>query len=293
MPSFDPGSSQDRATQIRALLGGEQETPGFSKSPFANPYSNPYGEALRRGGAEEMPMARAPQLDFTPPAEIPQDRGIGDVMANLKKALNPEKPTSDYDGMIMNLDKLKAELAALRGTPDVLDEDSGQGDFSGQASFRPRPRVSGDVGTGEIEDDSPMAQYLRITRQVESGGNDAAVNPNGGANAARGRYQFLPATWRGLGMDPGKMLDPGAQEEAMRRYTQQSVDTLKASGLPVTPATLYMLHFQGHGAGPAILKNPGARLGSLLPDVVFKHNPNISRNMTGEQLLAMLERKFQ
>lgn|GEM_PF-4173317 len=99
--------------------------------------------------------------------------------------------------------------------------------------------------------------YARI-RQIESGGNDSARNPSG----ASGRYQFMPATWKSLGLDAADIMNPEAQEQAVRRLTARNYAFLQKSlGREPAPYELYIAHQQGaSGALEALQGDRSAQL---------------------------------
>lgn len=92
--------------------------------------------------------------------------------------------------------------------------------------------------------------YARI-RQIESGGNDNARNPSG----ASGRYQFMPATWKGMGLNAADIMNPDAQEKAIRTFTAQNYNALQKNlGREPEPWELYIAHQQGTGGALAALR---------------------------------------
>lgn len=116
-----------------------------------------------------------------------------------------------------------------------------------------------------------MGDYLATTRAKESGGNDAAKNPN---SSATGRYQFTTDTWNGLarkypdlGLTPNGMRDPAQQERAMQAFTSDNAKALTAAGVPITPGNLYVSHFLGEAGGPKFIA--GAMSNPDAPAVAF------------------------
>ncbi|MBE7199230.1 MAG: hypothetical protein INR70_15720 [Parafilimonas terrae] len=108
--------------------------------------------------------------------------------------------------------------------------------------------------------------YLRTVSGIESGGDDAAKNPN---STATGRYQFTQDTWNGLarerpdlGLTPNGRTDPDQQERAMQAFTAKNADILSKAGIPLTPGHLYLSHFLGPAGGPRFItgavSNPDA-----------------------------------
>lgn len=107
--------------------------------------------------------------------------------------------------------------------------------------------------------------YLSKVRQVESGNNNKAVNPKGGAS---GRYQFVKSTWEGLGYDWKDRFDPVLQEEAMKKYTNETTKAFvnKFKKTP-TDVDLYGMHFLGSGTYIKLLQSPDE---TPITDIVSK-----------------------
>lgn len=129
--------------------------------------------------------------------------------------------------------------------------------------------------------DPSRETYFANARKAESGGNDAAKNPN---SSALGRYQFLDSTWRGLmeqypelGLTADGRTDPAQQERAMARFTQDNARTLASAGLPVNPGTLYAAHFLGAGGASNVLgQDPSSLLSAYVPADVIAANPHLN-----------------
>ncbi|MBU3031360.1 hypothetical protein [Paracoccus marinaquae] len=137
--------------------------------------------------------------------------------------------------------------------------------------------------------------YFAAIRSAESGGNDAARNPR---SSATGRYQFTSDTWAGLmrqhpalGLTADGRLDPQQQELAIRAFTQDNADALRAAGLPVNRGNLYAAHFLGAGDAPRVLRaSPDAMLTDLLSPSVITANPFL-RGMRVQDFRAWTMRK--
>ena len=131
------------------------------------------------------------------------------------------------------------------------------------------------------------AGYLASARASESGGNDAAANPN---SSALGRYQFLESTWGGLmkqypelGLTPQGRTDPAQQERAMAQFTQDNARALAGAGIPVDPGTLYAAHFLGAGgAQKALTANPATPMAALVEPGVIEANPHLADMTAGD-----------
>jgi len=131
------------------------------------------------------------------------------------------------------------------------------------------------------------AGYLASARASESGGNDAAANPN---SSALGRYQFLESTWGGLmkqypelGLTPQGRTDPAQQERAMAQFTQDNARALAGAGIPVDPGTLYAAHFLGAGgAQKALTADPSTPMAALVDPGVIQANPQLAQMNAGD-----------
>jgi hypothetical protein len=129
--------------------------------------------------------------------------------------------------------------------------------------------------------------YLAAARAAESGGNDAAANPR---STALGRYQFLESTWNGLmqqypelGLTANGRTDPGQQERAMARFTEDNARTLAGAGIPVNPGNLYAAHFLGAGGATNVLgQNPASPLSAYLEPGVIEANPHLQGMSVGD-----------
>lgn len=137
--------------------------------------------------------------------------------------------------------------------------------------------------------------YFSSIRRAESGGNDAARNPN---STATGRYQFLEGTWNdlakrhpNLGLTPDGRLDPNQQERAMRVFTDENSAVLKRRGFEATPGNLYAAHFLGSGDAPRVLgAADDVPVSSILDQRVIAANPHLA-NMTAGQFKAWASRQ--
>lgn len=141
----------------------------------------------------------------------------------------------------------------------------------------------------------PLEAYYRAIRSAESGGNDSAKNPN---SSATGRYQWTKGTWAGL-MDSHPELkltsdgriNPDQNERAIRAFTQDNADILKAAGIPINNGNLYAAHFLGAGGAKTVLKGaPDALVSSLVGEGVVDANPFL-KGMTVDKFNEWTSRK--
>lgn len=139
-----------------------------------------------------------------------------------------------------------------------------------------------------------MGDYLSTTRAKESGGDDAARNPN---STATGRYQFTADTWNGLakkypdlGLTANGRTDPAQQERAMQAFTRDNADALSRVGIPINPGNLYVSHFLGEAGGPKFIagamSNPDAPAVQFVSPGAARANRSIFFNADGSPKTA-------
>ncbi len=137
--------------------------------------------------------------------------------------------------------------------------------------------------------------YYAAIRSAESGGNDAARNPN---SSATGRYQFTAGTWAEvakrhpeLGLTPDGRLDPVQQERAIRAFTADNARGLASAGVAPDRGNLYAAHFLGLGDARKVLRAaPDAQLTDLLSPAVIEAN-GFLRGMSVSDFRAWTARK--
>ncbi len=132
-----------------------------------------------------------------------------------------------------------------------------------------------------------LAAYFKATRRSESGGNDAAANPN---SSALGRYQFIDSTWTDLmakhpelGLTADGRTDAGQQERAIRAFTADNARTLKSNGIGVDPGALYAAHFLGAGGASKVLQgDPNGPVSAYVDPSVISANPQLQGMNVGQ-----------
>ena len=123
-------------------------------------------------------------------------------------------------------------------------------------------------------------------RKAESGGQPYIKATT---SSASGLYQFLKATWIGLGGkwggDPSKAfggLKPTvAEQNAMfDKFIQQNAEYLTGKGVAINSGTLYAAHFLGNSGAVKVYKAPDT---GAIKDYVSKAqmdaNPNVFKNI--------------
>lgn len=147
---------------------------------------------------------------------------------------------------------------------------------------------------------APASDPMQRIAVVESGGNDAARNPN---SSAAGRFQIIDSTWRQyaprLGLSDAQRMDPAAQEQVARAI---QADARQAVGRDLSPGEAYGAHFLGIGGLRAFLgadRNADAQqvyaqaAGPQIAAQAFRANPGLLEpGMTVGQVLDALNRRM-
>lgn len=173
-----------------------------------------------------------------------EDEAVGQMHAGIVTRLANVDPEQALGYLNAHRDSMSAKAVASLEGPLVADAKRRKGREIGVAAAR------GASGIGP--------DYYASIRAAESGGNDAAKNPN---STATGRYQFIQSTWDGLrakhpelGLTAGGRLDPEQQERAIRAFTEDNARVLVRAGVAVTNGTLYAAHFLGAGTAAKVLR---------------------------------------
>lgn len=147
--------------------------------------------------------------------------------------------------------------------------------------------VNGSIDATQGATDPTLDAYFKSIQAAESGGNDAARNPN---SSATGRYQFTDATWQGLaqqhpelGLTPDGRTNPAQQEKAIRAFTNDNIGALRSKGLPVNPGNLYASHFLGAGGASDVLGlDDDTPMVAAVPPEVVQANPFLADMTVGQ-----------
>lgn len=125
------------------------------------------------------------------------------------------------------------------------------------------------TGAGLKADD---ARNLVAIAKLESG-----LNPNVKSNGrSTGLFQFQPTTFKAVGGN--NINDPAEQTAAAIKLYQQNKQLLGASGLPVTPTSLYLAHQQGFPAAKALMSSdPNKNAVQTLVDAGIYRDPATAR----------------
>jgi hypothetical protein len=139
---------------------------------------------------------------------------------------------------------------------------------------------------------------------VESGGNP---NARAATSSATGLGQFISSTWLDMvrrhrpelmqGRSPAEVLamrtDPQLSREMTTRYVEENAAKLQAAGVEATPRNIYLAHFLGPGAAPAIAKaDPNDPVSKYVPAAAIAANKSVLQGKTVGQVQAWAERKM-
>lgn len=136
--------------------------------------------------------------------------------------------------------------------------------------------------------------YFGRTASAESSNDPNARNPR---SSATGLHQFLRGTWDGLmksnpelGLTADGRTDPEQSNRAMRAFTAQNADALRAKGVEPNDRNLYVAHFLGAGAAPnfigAVQQDPSVPAASLVSAQVAAANRPVFFNRDGSPKTA-------
>jgi len=163
-----------------------------------------------------------------------------------------------------------------------------------------------DVTTGQPFDKSlnemTIGEVINLAKRryeyykIQDPKNPGKFEYRGGS--AMGKYQFIPGTLA----DAAKKLygdnwqnhpfDNNAQEDLNLSFIMTNEERLKKAGIPVTDASLYMMHFFGNEKQTAkvVYGEDNTRMSDILGDFASKQNPSVAK-MTVAQYKEHLRKK--
>lgn len=155
------------------------------------------------------------------------------------------------------------------------------------------------TGTVDIGGRATLKRRIGI---VESGGNNAAANPN---SSARGKYQFVRQTWLRLytsrygtgGLSEAQILakrsDPRVQEILMDDLIDYNARVLARAGSNGSAGDLYLAHFAGaETAGRLLQADRNAPASSIFSQDAIDANPSVLKGKTVGEVIAWAHRKM-
>jgi hypothetical protein len=141
-------------------------------------------------------------------------------------------------------------------------------------------------------------QLLHSIAKAESGLNPNAANK---ASSAKGLYQFVDSTWKGMGGEEGKQFDPELNADMGAKYIKQNAEYLKRRlGRDPTYSEVYGAHFFGPTGAYSLLSKakptmPIEKAFGLYKsekdiNKIMRQNPNLKGKTVG-QVFGELEKK--
>jgi hypothetical protein len=144
----------------------------------------------------------------------------------------------------------------------------------------------------------PEDQVNTQIAMLESNGNYGAANPE---SSARGKYQFMPATFEGVKKNNPDLpqlsweefqKNPDAQEQYQGALRAENQAVLDKHGIEKTPVNEYILHWAGGPKGTALLKAQDTDvLGDFINEKVLAKN-RLTPDTTIADFKSNIDRKM-
>lgn len=144
-----------------------------------------------------------------------------------------------------------------------------------------------DVTTGKVFEKS--LNEMTVGEAVELGKRRGKYYKGKGGSAL-GKYQFIPGTLAdtakklyGEGWE-NHLFDDQAQEDINLAFLYSNAERLQKAGLPVSDASLYMMHFFGNPtqAAKVLNGNDSDKMSDILGPFASKQNPSVAALTVGE-----------
>ncbi|MGY8633211.1 hypothetical protein RAD15_12110 [Bradyrhizobium sp. 14AA] len=141
---------------------------------------------------------------------------------------------------------------------------------------------------------------------AESSGNLIKANKPNKTSSALGLGQFTNGTWLYMvkryqhelaeGKSDAEILElrknPDLSKKMTAKYAEENEKALRDAHLPVTPGSIYLMHFAGPGGAPALMKaNPDTPVESILSKNAIEAN-DFLRGKTAGWVIAWANRKM-
>jgi hypothetical protein len=129
---------------------------------------------------------------------------------------------------------------------------------------------------------------MTIPEVIDLGRRRNSYYKQKGAGAAAGKYQFMPDTLSELAKQipnwQSTKFTVATQEKLMEIFTNNNAQKLQAAGLPVSEASLHMMHFVGSTKTTGKLLNAPAEtpMKDILGQAAIKANPSFANKNVGQ-----------
>lgn len=269
-------------------------------------------EAIWARIAPNLPEAMRPKMDWDALDDMLPDLaesfvGAENLSVDQKAAVNALRRDAEITAsnpFIPDGAGMKAHQEGLAEAMERILRDMPDAPPSSRsvAPDAPLPRLRGNtsISSGIVAGDARAVVKSRIGI-VESGGNNAAKNPN---SSATGTYQFISGTWVKLyksrygdgGLSDAqiaaKRSDPRLQEILMDDLMTVNERSLQKAGHAADAGNMYLAHFAGPGGANKLLAaDPNASARSVLGDRAVEANPFL-KNMTAAEVVQWAHRKM-
>jgi hypothetical protein len=295
---MDQFSSPEAAAAAAQRVQAAQATPAPNLSTGMPPGITPAGIGSKRYNSyidAAQPVSRVVPDDVTltaaPEGTIRSDDAGG--QAGLERTRAANQSVLDQAHAHLSTDPVVAEIMSSDVDPQVKIQTLADRLKSNPAAYT---APTADVAR------APRAQsFMDRIRAAESGGKDAARNPN---SSAAGRYQFTDPTFlqtykARFGQDRpdaeilGRKNDGALQDTLMRDLTDRNARELRAAGQADSDGNLYLAHFLGRqGAVRALRADPSTPIVNLVGADAVKANRSVLEGKTAGDVIAWAHGKM-
>jgi hypothetical protein len=327
---------KEKQAQARTLYGQLAENPDFTVGKqeadiavkrmesrhMSEAMLGTVDRALQTGGiAEARKIAERMSTDTSlalSPAERRQYAGlagerINGFVAQTKANLKPVQDQSTViqkrlkEGVGLDLDDIDTtarQLAAggdMSGAMELYSARAMARTLQGFKSSDNAAQVG--MAEGAIKGANAGTGIVGKIVGVESGGNDAAQNPN---SSAGGAGQFIDSTWLNMvkkyrpdvaaGKSSSELIalkkDGALSREMTGKYAEENASFLRNQGVAATDGNVYLAHFLGPRGAAQILKaDPNASVASIVGQDAVNANKFLA-GKTASDLRAWADKKM-